>query len=300
MKKILVIILLISSFSGSSQQLIQPSQYMLNKFAYNPAAAGSGEVNPIGLFIRQQWSGYKSAPSTQILSFHGQAGKSIGIGGQLFSDKNGAFKSTGFTGAMSYIMSLSEKAALSFGLSFSLAQNSMDGSDFVVIDGSDETLNGGSLSSFNPDAGFGMLLHGTNFYLGVSSLQLLESKYAFGTNLAGDNHQTRHFYVNGGYKLLLGPGVKFEPSFLLKSTSLVPLQADITGRLHYRENVWAGVSYRNLDAFVAMVGIERDRFMIGYAHDFTSSNLKNYSSGTNELYLQFGFKKKQKGAIKFK
>lgn len=300
MKNLIYISILIFSFTAKGQQLVQPSQYMLNKFIYNPAAAGSGENNPIGLYVRQQWAGYKSAPSTQLLSMHAKLGESIGLGANIFSDKNGAFKSSGFSGAFSYILTLKEELHLSFGLSASVVQNSLNGSDFVIIDAGDDALNGASVQAIMPDAGFGTLLYGKQFYLGFSALQLLKSSYSFGTSLVGENKQSRHYYINGGYKLLLGPGLKFEPSFLIKASEIVPMQMDFTGRLHYRENIWAGVSYRNLDAFVAMVGMQRDRFMIGYSHDFTSSNLKNYSSGTNELYLQYGFKRKEKGATKFK
>ena len=195
---------------------------------------------------------------------------------------------------------MAEETRLSFGLSLSMVQNSIDASNFVMNDNSDLVLTGATAKSVMPDAGFGMLLYGKQFYIGFSALQLLKASYSFGANLSPESKQSRDFYVNGGYKLLLAPGVKFEPSFLLKSTEVVPLQVDINARLHYRENVWAGVSYRNLDAFVVMVGMQRERFMIGYAHDFTASRLKNYSSGTNELYLQYGFKRKDKGSTKFK
>ena len=56
-----------------------------------------------------------------------------------------------------------------------------------------------------------------------------------------------------------------------------------------------GVAYRSEDAVSILLGFElQERFQIGYAYDFTTSNLKNYSSGSNEIVIGYQFKNKKK------
>ena len=130
------------------------------------------------------------------------------------------------------------------------------------------------------------------------SLIKIHAKCRFGENLI-QNRQINHIYGSGGMILKIGPGFKIEPSFLIKTIGPAPTEIDLNARFFYHDNVWLGFSYRNSGANVLMVGLERDRFFIDYAHDFTSSNINRFSVGTNELYLQYSFKNKPQGATKF-
>jgi len=46
-------------------------------------------------------------------------------------------------------------------------------------------------------------------------------------------------------------------------------QMDLTARAYYKDDYWAGVSWRTGDAIIAMVGLKYDRFYFAYAFDFT-------------------------------
>lgn len=300
MKILLFISILIIGSAFSAQQLSFNSQYMLNQYMINPAAAGQQTEAPISLSVRQQWAGMQGAPVTQFISFNRRLGKKqkMAFGTQFFNDVNGAFKNMGMQGTYAYHLKINENSKLSFGASAILSQTTVDGTNFIVNDYSDETLLGVKQKSFAPDASAGIFYFSQNVYFGVSANQLLEAKYSFGENLT-QNRQVNHIYASGGVTIKMAPGYRLEPSFLLKTVGPAPTEIDLNARFLYRENVWLGFSYRNSGATALMVGLERDRFVIGYAHDFTSSNIKNYSAGTNELYLQYSFKNKHKGATKF-
>ena len=300
MKVVFYILIIFFGINISGQQIAYNSQYMLNQYLVNPAAAGEKDEAPIALSVRQQWAGMKGAPTTQLLSFNGKIGKkrNMAFGTQLFNDVNGAFKNTGFQGTFAYHIKTSVGSKLSFGVSAILSQTTVDGTNFIMNDYSDLTLLGATQKSFAPDANAGVFYFSHNFFFGVSANQLMGAKYSFGENLV-QNKQVNHIYSSGGVTLRLGPGYKLEPSFLLKTVGPAPMQLDLNARLFYRENVWLGLSYRNSGATVVMIGLERDRFLIGYAHDFVTSNINNYSVGTNEIYVQYSFKSKNKGATKF-
>ena len=65
MKKILFLGIGVLMLGGvKAQQLTYNSQYMLNSYLINPAAAGVENDLTIASSFRQQWAGFKEAPKT--------------------------------------------------------------------------------------------------------------------------------------------------------------------------------------------------------------------------------------------
>jgi len=166
-------------------------------------------------------------------------------------------------------------------------QHVLDGSSFVLDDEVDNTLNGAKLKSFNPDAAFGLHYFGENYFVGISIPQLIQNKYHFGDYIEKDNRQVRHYYFSGGYKFEINNDFAIQPSTLLKFVPNTPFQFDLNARMFYKENLWIGAAYRNRESVVALLGMKRDQFIIGYSYDFTLSAIRNYSGGTHELYIEF-------------
>jgi type IX secretion system PorP/SprF family membrane protein len=145
-----------------------------------------------------------------------------------------------------------------------------------------------------PDFGAGIYVHNDKWYLGFSAPQLYQSPIKLYPN--GDHKGTlvTHFLLNGAYKFDINDDFKIEPSFLAKYASPAPIKVDVGARVIYQEQVWLGVGYRHNDALTALVGfMYKNYLMIGYSYDFTTTNLKNYSSGTHELMLGLRFSKQQ-------
>ena len=300
MKKLTIILITISiSFTGYSQQLTYNSQYMLNQFLINPAAAGTKEYMPISTSFRQQWAGFNDAPRTQMLSVHSPIGENMGVGGILYNDVTGPLRNIGFEGSYSYHLKINDASKLALGLSISLTQHVLDGSNFILNNTNDQVLNGATQKSFNPDGSFGLYYYSEKGFLGISVPQLIENKLKFGDNIEELNRQVRHYYLSGGYRFPMGDNLELEPSILLKYTIASPFQFDVNARLFYKENLWTGISYRHDESVVSMVGIQRDEFMIGYAFDYTLSSIRNYSAGTHELYLEYQLPVKKKATVSF-
>ncbi len=300
MKKLITILLTLSiSYAGFSQQLTYNSQYMLNQYLINPAAAGTKEFMPISTSFRQQWAGFNDAPRTQMLSAHSPIGENMGVGGILYNDVTGPLRNIGFEGSYSYHLKLNDKSKLAMGLSVSLTQHVLDGSNFILNDANDQVLNGATQKSFNPDGSFGLYYYCEKGFLGISVPQLIENKLKFGDNIEELNRQVRHYFLSSGYRFTLGDNLQLEPSILVKYTIASPFQFDVNTRLFYKENLWTGVSYRHDESIVALVGIQRDEFMIGYAFDYTLSSIRNYSAGTHELYLEYQLPVKKKASVSF-
>ena len=220
----------------------------------------------------------------------------MAVGGIIYNDITGPLRNIGVTGSYSYHIKTSEKTKLALGLSLSLTQHVLDNSSFVLHDEIDQTLNTASMKSLNPDASFGAYYFGEKFFVGAAVPQLIQKKYNFGDSKLDSTKHVRHYYVSGGYKFTVGDDFDLEPSFLLKATEASPMQFDINARLIYKKNLWLGASYRNNESVVAMLGMKRDNFVIGYSYDYVISNIRNYSAGTHELYLEFQIGKKESKA----
>jgi type IX secretion system PorP/SprF family membrane protein len=287
MKTIIISIIIVAcSLISNAQQQSLFSQYLLNSFLINPGIAGTDERAPLQLTARSQWAGIKDAPSTQAISGHTPMGKteSIGVGGFIYNDHFGPVSQIGIHGAFSYRLKVSANTRLSMGLSFSAFQYKISESGLNIISHTDAAITGKTESVIAPDANFGMYLYNKDFYMGLSSTQLIPYKLKLNdaTNLS---QLVRHYYFLAGYRFKLGDDFILEPSALVKMTETNPVQFDANLKLYYKRNYWLGFSYRTDDAAVVMLGLSVDRYRIGYAFDYTLSKLSNFTYGSHEIML---------------
>jgi type IX secretion system PorP/SprF family membrane protein len=102
-----------------------------------------------------------------------------------------------------------------------------------------------------------------------------------------------------GYKFDLGEDFQLEPSVMVKYTTPAPVKIDGGLRLSYQKKIWIGANYRTHDALTALVGcMYRNWLMFGYSYDYTTTNLRNYSTGTHEIMLGVRFSKPKSNTYK--
>lgn len=278
-----------------AQQLPQYTQYMLNEMAINPAVAGKDNYADVRSNNRYQWVGMTDAPRTYMLTLHSPLkNRNMGLGTHIYTDIVGPTRRVGISLAYAYHIKLTEKTKLSLGISAGIQQWGIDGHKLHLHDTGDENLVTQYQTKIVPDFGAGLYVHNDKWYLGFSAPQLYQSPIKlYGS---GDNKGTlvTHFILNGAYKFKVNDDFKVEPSFLLKYANPTPVEIDLGARVIYQEQVWLGIGYRHHDAVTAILGfMYKNYLMIGYSYDFTTSNLKKYSTGTHELMLGLRFSKQQ-------
>ena len=302
MKKLLILstAILLTSFSLKAQQVPLYSQYMMNAFLLNPGIAGSVDYFPIRLTVREQWVGIDDAPSTQAISGNYLFEKqNFGLGGYIFNDKFGPMSRTGIQIAAAYHLRISNDIKLGIGLAGKASQFKFDESKLVMIEQGDMAVGGGTISQFSPDADFGLYLYSKKFSVGLSATQLLQLNLdKFYTDSVSDKNQIiRHYYANAGYKFTVSDNFDIEPSIMVKGTMNTPWQLDFNVKGYIMKNYWLGFSYRTSKDIIAMIGVKYKKFYLGYAFDYTTSNIKNYSSGSHEILLGFNvFEGRNKGS----
>ena len=278
-----------------AQQLPQYTQYMLNEMAINPAVAGKDNFADVRSNNRYQWVGITDAPRTYMLTLHSPLkNRNMGLGTHIYTDIVGPTRRVGISLAYAYHIKLTEKTNLSLGISAGIQQWGIDGHKLLLHDAGDENLVTQYQTKIVPDLGAGLYVHNEKWYLGFSAPQLYQSPIRLYKD--GDDKGTlvTHFLLNGAYKFKINDDFKVEPSFLAKYAIPAPAKIDVGARVIYQEQVWLGVGYRHNDAVTAILGfMYKNYLMIGYSYDFTTTNLKKYSTGTHELMLGLRFSKQQ-------
>ena len=301
MKRIFIIsVFLLGILSYKSQQIALHSQYLYNNFAINPAVAGTKSYAPLSISFRRQWMGIDEAPVTQNLMYHTYIGDNMGLGGHIFNDASGPTRRSGISTTYAYNIKTSKRTKLSFGVSGSLTQFSIDRDRLITeIPGDVAVMN--SNSQLITDCNIGIYWSGERHFIGLSSFNLFENK----TNLLAlttpvVNQLNRIFYINGGYNFKIGALLELQPSTVMRIMADNILQIDGNLKLTIKNAYSIGLSYRNNDALSFMGGINFGTTTIGYAYDLGISKIKTYNEGTHEVFLSFKLNKNEQSKTPWK
>ena len=285
--KILIFALMLTCYSGFAQQDAQYTQYMYNTTNVNPAYAGSRGVMSIFALHRTQWVGLDGAPVTNAFSINTPINNSsLGLGVSVVNDRIGPTVENAISADLSYTLQTSETLKLSFGVKATVNLFSLDVDKLNPADQNDPSLQNLN-NKINPNFGAGVYLHSDKMYLGLSVPNFLEdTKYS--DNSVSVFKERMNFYAIGGYVFDISTSVKFKPAFLTKVVTGSPLQVDVSGNLLFFEKLTLGVAYRWDAAVSGMAGFQvTDGLYIGYGYDLETTKLKNYNSGSHEVFLRF-------------
>lgn len=226
-----------------------------------------------------------------------------GVGGLMISDKYGAFSNT--SGYLTYALhlGLTRSLNMSLGLAGGISNWKLNEQEISMVDPNDETYN--YLLSQNStktffDLNSGLWLYTNAWYFGYSTSQLMQNQIRT-ISIPAEAKASIHHFVTGGYKFMINEDIFLTPSLLFKFMNPAPATFDINVKVNYQEKIWGGISYRNHDAIVVIVGYNIiDMVNVGYSYDITLSELKNYSSGSHEIVIGVKFlKDTQSSSISF-
>ena len=135
----------------------------------------------------------------------------------------------------------------------------------------------------------GIYYYTSVYYVGLSIPNFLKSKYFKTTSGYKSNaHRTSHLYLTAGYVYEISNKVKLKPSFLVRAVVGAPVSIDLSMNTFINELFEFGLSYRYQDSVSAMIGVKVSTDVrLGYAYDYTLSDLGNYSNGSHEVMLLF-------------
>jgi len=291
MKKIYLagLLSLLAFIDMQGQQDPHYTQYMYNMNVINPAYAGSKENLSFGLLYRKQWVNVDGAPSTFSFSGSSPAGKNVGIGLSLISDKIGPVNEQNAYADFSYTLNLGGEHRLALGLKA--------GATFQRIGLNSEIAP--SLPQLNDEAfaedtnniylniGTGLFYYTDRYYIALSVPNMLKANH-LDYNGVKYGTETQHYFITGGYVFDLSPTIKFKPFAMLKSAFNSPSSLDVNTNFLFNEKFEVGASYRVDDSFGAMVNfLVTPGLRVGYAYDHIISDMKTVTTSSHEIILLF-------------
>ena len=275
-----------TAVASFAQQDAQYTQYMYNTINVNPAYAGSrGALSIFGLH-RTQWVGMDGAPVTNSFSVNTPINESkLGVGFSVVNDKIGPTISNDISADISYTIQTSETWKLSFGIKGTASMLNLNVNDLNPENQNDPQFQ--NYSKFSPNIGAGVYFHSDKAYVGFSVPYFIQTNN-FNDDDVAIYKELMSYYFIAGYVFDINYNLKFKPALMTKATAGAPLQVDLSANFMYMDKFVLGAAYRWDAAFSAMAGFQvYEGLFVGYAYDADTTNLKNYNSGSHELFLRF-------------
>lgn len=287
---ILMISLLTNLFSGLSyaQNESQYTQYRFNTMKFNPAFTGNRrKITSIFLRYRNQWVGMTGAPRTLDAALQFSLGnkRPIGLGLEFVNDKIGPANANEVVADFSYTIPLEKGYKFAFGVKGGVKLLNVDPDKLNPYD-----YNGLNLSRSNhtePIVGTGLYIYNETWYFGVSSPNLIKTKHYDDYEVSKANRDII-IYITGGYEIKVNQNITLAPLFLVKGAFGAPVAVDLSVNTTFYNKLILGLDYR-WDAAISVMGAFqiRNDLMIGYAYDYTMSEIRRYNKGSHEIFLRF-------------
>ncbi|MFN3136088.1 MAG: type IX secretion system membrane protein PorP/SprF [Allomuricauda sp.] len=293
MKKIPIILLFSLCFlPARSQQDPQYTQYMYNLSVINPAYTTNerGLVN-FGALYRSQWQNVEGAPETLTFFAHATLSDKVETGISIIKDEigDGVLSESNINADFAYILQLDSKSNSALGLKAGVTTFETNFDDLVFPEFQEDGAFDENINSVFPNIGVGAFYNRANFYVGVSAPNLLTSKHIEnqdGVRRIGS--EEIHLFFTSGYVYTVNPELKLKPSIMTKMVEGSPASLDTSFNVLFNNKFETGLSYRWGDAVSAMFNVSvMPSVRIGYAYDYTLSNLGSFSSGSHEIFALF-------------
>jgi len=312
-----------------AQQMPQFTQVALNRSLYNPAYIGFEPQTTISLGGRWQMIGFGNEPQSAFLNFEKdlkikskpiynpalrvsveipddnrtQKSKfSHSIGGQLSSDRYGAFRSFQFAGLYGAHYQVNNSLKFSGGLKLGISNNGFNADKAQVLNvlnpelpyqGGDAEYDEFTAKNWNTNIinlGAGINVQYQNFFIGVAANQLTKDAIRFGSSNVNFN-LTSHLFFLTGYNFELTEEFKLLTTAVVKKMSPAPASFELSAIGNFGDALFAGVNYHHKAAVGLIVGFQvNSAFRVGYSFDVSTNRIIQSSFGGHEIVLNYRFK----------
>jgi len=292
-------------FATPAQAQLEPqfSQYMFNRYLYNPAFAGSDDALNLALLHRSQYVSLANrAISSQAFNFSmplSAIRSGIGIG--VVNDLIGFQRATYLTLNYNYRQTF-KWGKMGVGIGAGIIQTSLDGAKLRTPQGDyngginhdDNILPDNLAQGIAPDLSFGLYFNNDKFYAAASLNHIAISRAKLnGATVASSLFFTQNLVVSGGYDFEINKRFSIMPSALVK-TDFVKVQAELSATMTIYRNILTGISFRgynqkSVDALVLFFGFKIKGVQLVYSYDANLSYLTKFNTGSHEVSLSYRY-----------
>ena len=301
MKKRYIALLITLAFVSAIKAQFDPTigQYMYMPTAFNPAAAGEGDLMKVSGLHRMQFTGIDNAPMTTYFSFQSPfiIGKTAhGAGVRFMNDRYGLFTNQTLHFAYAYRQKLG-KGYLSAGVDLGFVSVGFKGDSVNLSElqgstyhqSSDDVVPLTKTSGMNFDMGLGIYYTCEQWFAGISYSHVTAPKIEWSEYTTIRLQGT--MYIVGGYnwKLKHAPKWVLKPSAMIM-TDFTSWDCNITMLCEYKEKYRWGLAYRIGNNVGVLLGVDIiTGLTLGYTYELPTSKLLLESYGSHEIYLAYGF-----------
>ena len=284
-----------------------------NIYLVHPSAAGIGNSGKLRLTHRQQWTGNTDTPSLQTLSIHNRFSEKVGLGAIFFNDKNGYHSQLGFQVTYAYHINFGRDDALdqlSFGLSASYIQNSVDQRNFISPDTVISQIVE-SDSYFNTD--FSIAYHNLDSFIYFTAKNILLNAQDKATR-DYRNINVRRYLLNAGHFFGWGKNFQIEPSIMFQyvgrtKEKIIDVNTKIYKTFGDDKRGFLALSYRRsldnnntqaLSLITPIIGLEFNRYLVSYTYTHQLGSFIFQNGGFHQFTLGmkvFSKRNKNRGYI---
>lgn len=293
---VLVCITTIGLNTSYGQQSAQFSQYMFNTLFYNPAYAGVEGVTTLTAFHRTQWAGYQptldnpGGINTQVVSLNTPILRlRSGFGLHIVNDNIGPLTNLEAQASFAYHLGVGN-GKLSLGIRVGAFSQTVDYDQYRPVDPDDVLLQGnGRVSQLRPDFSAGVFYRARQYYVGVGFKHLIDSQFDFVGIDSLNNPLENHVTVTGGFDYEPTYKVRLTPSFLVQS-DLNSYSFDIGVLATYDDTMWGGISFRQQEALVGMIGysfFKEKSLKLGYSFDYVVLAQEAKAATSHEIMVTY-------------
>ncbi len=288
-----IVLLLMFSVSGFSQQDPLFTQYMNNPGLINPAYAGSKGMTNISGSFRKQWVSMDWSPMTTTLWASTPYNKyDVGLGLTFLNDQIGPVNQTGLYFDYAKYFTLAKNRTLSLGLKAGFNYMDVNLLNLTINEPDPLLALNGRNKSFLPNFGVGAYYFTNSFYVGLSIPKIIRNAIRDRDNtLEVLGREEQHYYLTAGYLFTIKESVfSMKTSTMTRIVNGSPGSFEISATGIIYDRVWLGLTYRFAHAITAHARFQiDDQIQLGYSYDLNNSRLKYRSSGSHEIFLSYDF-----------
>ncbi len=296
MKKLLLILLLAASQANAQNSGPYFRQFFFNPFDFNPAYAAINNQGEVNLSYRIQWANFKDAPTTAAVNLQIPASERVALGLNVSTDEQVLMKTSSFMASFAYVVPLTMKQTLRFGLSGGIGMNGLDLSA-AEMSSMDPVITKAVGTNYYVDGNFGMIYTNGGLKVGFALTDLFSSnpfsqekfnKFSF------NNLKNRLYSASYRFNVGATANVAIEPYFLYRQT-LDGLQDywEAATLIYLKQSVWTGAAYNEDRGLALFAGLSlREKFRFSYSFEFPPFGRSNPGASSHELQLSLKFGRK--------
>ena len=276
----------------------QMGQYMYLQNAYNPAAAGDGDLMKVAGMHRMQFVDITNAPMTTWFSFSSpfMIGKTKhGAGIRFMNDRYGLYTNQALYVQYAYRQKVG-KGYLSVGVDLGFVNVGFKGDSVNLShmgdeyhDANDPVVPTGSKSGMKFDMGAGIYYAASNWWVSGSYSHVTRPVVEWDDQ--SDVTLVGTMYLAGGYshRFKNHRDWQLQPSLLVMS-DFRSWDVNLTMLCEYKERYRWGLGYRIMGSVNILLGVDIiSGLQLGYTFEMPTNKLLLESYGSHELYLAYGF-----------